>query len=74
MGPKASVLIYYKLQRFSRDKRSRTIYRRISYKEKVLKIQPLEPNSQHFIFFVTYEWAQYARVYVPGKVLQPNVL
>jgi hypothetical protein len=30
--------------------------------------------SQHFIFSVTYEWAQHARVFVPGKSLQPGVL
>ncbi len=23
--------------------------------------------TQHFIFFVTFEWAQKARVFVPGK-------
>jgi hypothetical protein len=26
-------------------------------------VNPLVPYSQHFIFFVTYEWAQQARVF-----------
>ncbi len=28
------------------------------------------PNSQHFISFVTYEWAQKARVFVPKASLR----
>jgi len=30
------------------------------------------PYSQHFILFVTYGWAQWARVFVPGMLFQPN--
>ncbi len=29
----------------------------------------LVPYSQHFIFFVTYEWAKKAKVLAPGKPL-----
>ncbi len=29
------------------------------------------PYSQHFIFFITYKWAQYARVFDPSK---PSVM
>jgi hypothetical protein len=39
----------------------------VSYKEnELLWIVHLESYSQHFIFFETYEWAQQARVFVPG--------
>jgi hypothetical protein len=30
--------------------------------------------SQHLIFFVTYEWVQYAREFVAGKPFQPQVI
>ncbi len=30
----------------------------------------LKPNSRHFIFFVTYQWAQKVRVFHPGKPLK----
>ncbi len=33
-----------------------------------------EPYSQHFIFFMTYEWTQKAFVFVPRKPLKPNVI
>ncbi len=29
-----------------------------------LRIRILEPYSQHFIFFITYTWAQYGRFFV----------
>ncbi len=32
----------------------------------------MDPYLQHFIFFVTYEWAQYVRMFVPGKSYQPS--
>jgi hypothetical protein len=32
----------------------------------------LVPYSQHFIFFLTLEWAQYVRVFVPGNPFLPN--
>jgi hypothetical protein len=34
-------------------------------KNEVSRIRPQGPYSQHFILFVTYEWAQYARMFVP---------
>jgi hypothetical protein len=37
-------------------------------------ITVLGPCSQHFIFFVTYESDQKARVFVPAKPFQPSVL
>ncbi len=36
-------------------------------------IQPLRPYLQHFIFFVTNELAQQAKVFVTTKPFQPNV-
>jgi hypothetical protein len=36
--------------------------------------QPLVPDSQHLIFFVTYKWAQYAGVFVGQKYFQPSVM
>jgi hypothetical protein len=36
--------------------------------------QNLEPNSQQFIFFVTYEWSQKARVFVTSKPTQSSVI
>ncbi len=39
----------------------------VSYEEKkVLWIRPLVLHSQHFIFFVTYEWAQLAVLHCMG--------
>ncbi len=35
---------------------------------------PLMPYSQDFIFFANYEWAELARVFVPGKPFQPSVM
>jgi len=32
------------------------------------------PFSQHLIFFVTCEWAQQARVFVPGKPYQQSLM
>ncbi len=46
----------------------------------VKKIQRCEYNPwsrihiQHFIFFLTYKWAQQARVIVPGKPFQPSLM
>ncbi len=34
--------------------------------------KPQELYSQHFIFFVTYEWVQKVRAFVPGKTFQPS--
>ncbi len=44
------------------------------FPEKEVGIQGLGPYSQNFIFFVTYEWVQYARVFLRGKHLQPTVI
>ncbi len=32
------------------------------------------PYSEYFIFLVTFEWAQQARVFVPNKPFQPSVM
>jgi hypothetical protein len=34
----------------------------------------LGPYSQHFIFFVTYELVQLARVFISSKPWQPDVM
>ncbi len=34
----------------------------------------LGPYSQRLIFFVTYEWAQKASLFIIGKLLQPSVM
>ncbi len=31
-------------------------------------------HSQHFIYFITYQWAQKSRVLVPCKLFQPSVM
>ncbi len=47
------------LEKFAGNKHFILLVQFVSYKEKeVLWICSLGPNSQHFIFFVTYEWAQ----------------
>ncbi len=47
----------------------------ISYEEnKVFWILSQGLYSQHFIFLVTCEWAQYARVFVPAKPFQLSVM
>ncbi len=47
----------------------------VSYKEnEVIWIQLMRTYSQHFIFFITYEWVQQGRVFVPGMFLQPSVM
>ncbi len=30
--------------------------------------------SQHIILFMTYKWAQYARVFLPAKPFRPSVM
>jgi hypothetical protein len=37
-------------------------------------LKHLGPNSQHLIFFVTYEWAQLANAFVPGRPCQPSLI
>ncbi len=32
------------------------------------------PYGKHFIFFVTYEYAQKARVFVPDRLFQPSLI
>ncbi len=39
----------------------------------MLWIQSLESYSQHFIFFVSYQLAKWARVLFPGRPLQPSL-
>ncbi len=45
----------------------------------ILKVRMLKKScttgsySQQFIFFVTYKWAQKARVFVVNKTVQPSV-
>jgi hypothetical protein len=34
----------------------------------------LRPYSQRLVFFITYEWAQKAKLFVPGKPFQPNLM
>jgi hypothetical protein len=34
----------------------------------------LGPYEEHFIFYVTYEWPQQARMLDPGKPFQPSVM
>jgi hypothetical protein len=47
----------------------------VSYKEnEVIWIQFMRTYSQHFIFFITCEWVQQGRVFVPGMFLQPSVM
>ncbi len=36
----------------------------------MLKLSAQVPFLQHFIFFVTYEWVQYDRAFVPGNPFQ----
>ncbi len=44
-----------------------TLLRVVIYNRNVLILFKLqELYSQHFIFFVTYEWAQKVRAFVPG--------
>ncbi len=48
--------------------------RRASVYRVFKKLRMLESHSQHFIFFVTYEWAKYAQVIVHGKHYYPDVM
>ncbi len=45
-----------------------------SYNSKKLALIDQGPYSQHFNFFITYEWVQWARVNVPDKSCQPNLM
>ncbi len=57
------MLHYTRLKSLARDKHSSLLGPCINYKENVvLWIQLLSLYSQHFIFFVTYEWALLAWV------------
>ncbi len=48
----------------ARDKQSNLLdLFSIKEEQEVLSIQPLWPYSEHFIFFVTYEWDQKARLF-----------
>ncbi len=62
LTPKLFIL----LERLAKDKPCSLISPFVNYK--------LGFYSQHFIFFVTYEWVQQAGVFVPGKSFQPSVM
>jgi len=32
------------------------------------------PYSRHFIFFITYKWAEQAKVFMSGKTFQTSVM
>ncbi len=38
------------------------------------KVLAPKPYSPPFIFFLTYKWAQYARVIVTSKPFQPSIM
>jgi len=46
----------------------------VKKKMKCCEYGPREMYSQHSIVFVTYEWAQQVRVFVPGKPFQPSIM
>ncbi len=59
----SALFFYIKLGGFARDEHSRLLGPLVLYEEnEVVQIQFQGPCSQHFIFFLIYEWAQYARV------------
>ncbi len=63
------------LQTFPRNKCPSTSGQAQCYKNFFgVKLLLLGPYSQHFIFFVTYGWAQQARVFVPDEHFQLSVL
>ncbi len=33
-----------------------------------------DPQSKHFIFFVTYKWAKKARVFVADRLFHPSLM
>jgi hypothetical protein len=73
--PNKLVLHYTWLERLPGDKHASLLASFVSYKENyVLRIWPLRRYSQHFVFFVTFEWTQEARVFVNGKPFQPDVM
>ncbi len=57
------VLLYTRLKKFARDKHSSLLRPFMSYEENiVLSIWLQGSYSQQFIFFITFKWAQKARV------------
>jgi hypothetical protein len=57
------MLLYNRLEMLVRDKQSNLLDPFVSHaKNEVLWIHTQGPYSQHFIFFVTYQLAQKARV------------
>jgi hypothetical protein len=39
-----------------------------------MHLDDMESHSQHFIFIITCEWAQKAKVLVPGNSFQSGVM
>ncbi len=55
----ASVLQYTMVKSPAKDKHFSLLGPFVSYEEnEKLRIRHLDPYSQHYIFFVTYEWAK----------------
>ncbi len=46
-----------------KDKHSSLLGSFVSYKNEVLWIQHEGPFSKHFIFFLTYEWVKWSRIF-----------
>ncbi len=55
-------------------RRSREFVRSISRLNKLDCSRHQGLYSQHFIFFVTYDWAHLARIFVPDMSFQPSVI
>ncbi len=88
LGPYAQPFIFYVTYEWGQQARmfdpgkpfqpsvirhSSILYQFVSWKEnEVLGIRSLGSYEEHFIFYVTYKWAQYGRVFVPGKPIQPS--
>jgi hypothetical protein len=69
------VLLYIRLERLAMDKDSSLLGPFVSYRENyVLWIQLLGLYLQHFIFFLTYEWAEYTRLERLARDKNPNLL
>jgi hypothetical protein len=65
-------MVYYtRLEKLAKDKHSSLLGPFVRYKENAVNIPP---EAVFTIFFITYEWAQKARVVVPGKHFQFNVI
>jgi hypothetical protein len=73
--PNKIVLYYIRLERFATYKYFSSLNQLVSYKEnEALWTQPQGWYTQHFIFFITYECAHLATVFVPSNPFQPSVM